>query len=696
MTLILRVNPTGMFSYGISPTIELDCQGIVQLTGINHDRISKTANGSGKSSLFNIVCHLIFGENPVNASDTEIVNEVLGKGCWGKLEFDAAGKCYRVVMTRKWKQGRYPDEKDEKELFDLHEQGSRMDGTDLYFSVWNEPDHKWLDIRGASAKETRAKIIEAFGMSYRQFMTTSYLAQDTANALIKGKNSERMKIITELTDMSVWDRAVANARERVRQQAMQKMELKGRYDGFQAAIASMYKPLTAQELEHLQTEIALKDAAIVDENDKIRSFGIDKDLVIVGIRQDEQTVNSLRVEREAIDAKVRDIDRDIAQIRMGAKLAAQQVQRQNQDGRLVDIAVLETRIKEIDNKVLNLAVGVGVCPKCYQTVTDEHINSIKGEWLIELDRLRHEHFDLCAKANEFTLNENARIQAEQQRLTLEAETTVASLQTKRSEAAVRYDQINQSIGTGMLRLADAHERVRKYDAAIAQCGFNINAYIQIKNSVQQRIDSNTRLIAQIEKLQNDAAVVLATMEAIEVDIRLNEAIIKGMGDKGIKAFKFGAIIATLNELVAEYMRILSDGQVQVWFSPWREKAKAKNADDIVAEIQIFVKEGPKEEVDLKLYSGAERQQITLAIVCAFWRLATMQGGGTNILLLDEMLGPMDEGTSQTAINLINKLRETHFGTIIVVTHSAFVKDQLPHDHLWTAEKRDHITHLYRN
>jgi hypothetical protein len=61
--VIHQVNPTGMFSYGLSNTINLLNRGLVHLVGVNDDK-GGDSNGAGKSSLFNAICELLFQENP--------------------------------------------------------------------------------------------------------------------------------------------------------------------------------------------------------------------------------------------------------------------------------------------------------------------------------------------------------------------------------------------------------------------------------------------------------------------------------------------------------------------------------------------------------------------------------------------------------------------------------------------------------
>jgi len=223
----------------------------------------------------------------------------------------------------------------------------------------------------------------------------------------------------------------------------------------------------------------------------------------------------------------------------------------------------------------------------------------------------------------------------------------------------------------------------------------IDTNLQMAGALTASLEKDADVKRQVAEARDEAGKVQTALDLILESSRYYEVIVKGMGDKGVKAHKFGAMIQVLNDLVAENIRVLTDGQVQVWFSPWREKANAKNGDDVVPEIQIYVKEGPKEQVELALYSGMERQQIVIAIIRAFNKLAILQGAGTNLLFMDEMFGMFDEASAATAIKLMNQLKDSDWGTIIIVTHNPDIKQLIDYDQLWTATKENHITTLKR-
>ena len=686
MPELVAANVTGLFSYGKQSTVELGNQGLIQLTGINYDRLTQDANGSGKSSLFNAICHILYGECPVKgATDTTILNKVWDNGYWGMLKFRGKNNnLYRLVISRKWK-GEYPDASSETDPCDTHEQGHRVDGTDVYLHEWR--DGKWYDIRSAKSAETRTDAIRKFGLSYKQFLTTSYLAQQTGLLLVTGTNKERMAIVTELTQMGVWDRAVDLLRERLKQKSQVVAEANAKISGLQSALSMVPPEIPAEEIILLQSQLVSNTAAIQHGRDFIASTEAaltNKRLTRTNLYAD---LLNARQERNSTTDRVSKVMAELASLRAtrNSLVPAQPKIDMKLEMEPVSIAA---GIQALKAQMSGMMSGAGKCPRCASIVTADHIEAERRLLEAQISNLT------VSYNNALSAVTKARAEASDI-ATQEYNAKIAQL-----DAEISTKLIVPSTVTIDLRIKEAEALVAAIDAEIAASSSaiqaqnnDINTRVYNDQIIRSKIAANDQNIQQRTKLQLEIESIQKSIEILQTDIKAINVCIKGMGDKGIKAHKFGTIIAILNEIIKDYIDVLTNGQVQVWFSPFREKANAKSADDVVAEIQIMVKEGPKEEIDVGMYSGAERQEITLAIICAFWQLAMMQNGGTNVLFLDEIFGMLSNARSDLVLALLDKLKQTHYGTIVVVTHSDYVKDQMQYDNVWTAEKRNHLSTL---
>lgn len=210
---LLSLNPTGMFSYGYSDTIELADKGVVHLIGRNEDK-DFDSNGSGKSSLFNALCEILWGENPTGVSGEKVANTRLEQGFCGRVEFESSGSRYRVTSCRDW----------EKAFFSAdNDNGCVYAGTALFFDTLKSD--VWVDLRGPSMKETRDLVISALGQTYDRFLATSYLSPRAGNVLLKGSNKERMDIMGGVLGLGEWDRITERCRAEKRETEKRKGEL---------------------------------------------------------------------------------------------------------------------------------------------------------------------------------------------------------------------------------------------------------------------------------------------------------------------------------------------------------------------------------------------------------------------------------------------------------------------------------------
>jgi DNA repair protein SbcC/Rad50 len=77
------------------------------------------------------------------------------------------------------------------------------------------------------------------------------------------------------------------------------------------------------------------------------------------------------------------------------------------------------------------------------------------------------------------------------------------------------------------------------------------------------------------------------------------------------------------------------------------------------------------------YSGSETDLANLALRVAISEHVRFQSGGTvGLLVLDEVFGPLDEDRKERMLNALERLKG-RFRQVLVVTHAADIKEQLP-------------------
>lgn len=690
MLTILECNPSGCFSYGLHRTIEFPSNEIIELTGCNHDRLTNTSNGSGKSSLLNSLCHILYGEDPSGASDTEVANSVWNKGCWGYVKYCAPNRStYRIVMARRWTQ-EVPDPNFKKEVTNAI---PYYTGTDIYFDEW--VTNQWVDRRQTKMAETRQAILKTLGMSYSQFLTTSYLAQQKTAQFVTGKNKDRMSIISEMMDLSIWDKARTIASKRATALQSSVTALQSNIAGQRQALDSL-TPIDDTAFIKMYQEIDRLTDLVATSVDNIRRGAVNIEAGNRDLKCAQDQLLDIKVKYETVHKICVAIGSTIQSLETNCKIEVSGAKVPSTETPLQALRLSkEVEIKILHSQLNRLMTGAGLCDRCASQVSESHIVGHRSVIASSINALECELVRIGGDITQARIYDNAAL-TEVRRNINERYAKLIDIERVRMLGAHNQES----------SLSDEMNLVESSIKAISTSVSNLvaegAAYVAERDRALFHIEFTEKNIKYCEEMSTKRQDIVNTIVAneqrltvLEKEMRCAQMVVKGMSDKGIKAHKFGSIIETLNALVSEYVDIVTEGQVKVWFSPWREASKAKSEDDVVAEIQIFVREGPKTAVELNLYSGAERQQITLAIVCAFWRLAGRNGTSTNILLLDEIFNMFDGPTAGLAVKLLSHLRDSHYGTIIVVTHDNVVKQSIDFDQTWTCDKINHLSTIHQ-
>jgi DNA repair exonuclease SbcCD ATPase subunit len=208
------------------------------------------------------------------------------------------------------------------------------------------------------------------------------------------------------------------------------------------------------------------------------------------------------------------------------------------------------------------------------------------------------------------------------------------------------------------------------------------------------VNKNAQITEKRSKLIEQRQVIEAEYAVVKKDHDEWAWLWKNSGDKGFKSWKLASSIDRLNAILAEVLGEI-DPSLKVWCQSFRYKAKAPKQvvkqDDLIHEFTIFVRDGTKSVVPLELYSGGESSVIAIALMVAQWRLSSEQGGGTNLLALDEIASALDQRSSQLVANFIESLK-TVGKTVIMISHNNLI-DIMDFDHKWRVTKKNDISSI---
>lgn len=151
--------------------------GVSQITGFNHD--DNTSEGSGKSSIPNILCWVLYGRIPKDARIDEVIREGTEGSAGGQVELSSGH-----VLVRK----RRPNL-----LKIVTPAGS--------------------DVLGKDAKETQLLINKLIGLDFEAFCQSVYFSQNYPNKFLSSNETSKAQILSEIQDLTVFDRARKRAQD---------------------------------------------------------------------------------------------------------------------------------------------------------------------------------------------------------------------------------------------------------------------------------------------------------------------------------------------------------------------------------------------------------------------------------------------------------------------------------------------------
>lgn len=152
--------------------------GITLIAGQNFD--DNTSEGVGKSSIPNSLCWVLYGRLPKDVNIEDVI-QTGEKSCKVEVELDSG-----IIISR----SRKPNE------LIINKAGQIIQGKD--------------------AKETQKLINDLVGMSFETFCQSVYFGQNYNNKFITANQEDKAKILSELQDLSVFDKAHKQAGDRLK------------------------------------------------------------------------------------------------------------------------------------------------------------------------------------------------------------------------------------------------------------------------------------------------------------------------------------------------------------------------------------------------------------------------------------------------------------------------------------------------
>lgn len=169
--------------------VPLDNQGLVLING--ETKNTPGSNGAGKSNIWEIFSHVLYGATGKEVTNKNIVNRFVGKNYLGEVLLDINGTEYLIKEFR-----------DHSKL-----------GTGIQI-LQGENQEDITPKRSAGHKEPRNKIVELMDLNLKEFFGLVYLCQNYNHVMVSGTHGEKQAYLSSLFGFDKYDLLYKEAKAR--------------------------------------------------------------------------------------------------------------------------------------------------------------------------------------------------------------------------------------------------------------------------------------------------------------------------------------------------------------------------------------------------------------------------------------------------------------------------------------------------
>lgn len=602
--------------------INLRDRGLHLIRGENDDDSSASSNGAGKSSVVDALCWCLFGVTARGAKGDAIVNRHAKKDAMAGVVIDNGASRYVIERHRK---------------DTTHKNALRL-------LLQGKPGEPATDLSKGTDAETQKEVEKILGCSYEVFVAAVYSGQEIMPDLPRMTDRQLKSLIEESAGLERIEAAYEVARQRL-------TEAKGDVANAESATAALRTRLANAEIA-LSKFTHDEQAWEAGRAERVKTAEEAHQQADVALAAAIKAHEEADIRYSAAKPHIERIDQALAEHRSlveADNLAAQEVTRAERAVNLHALQQAQARVAEIQAQIDNPdRHRLQPCKECgtvlesmtredYIAHRQQHLNTALAEF---------------ARQRELALAQKQAIDAARAKraLTQAAIPDVTTMTAQRATLAKTLDSLTAAVQTRNNAKA-ARDLAAQNVKTVKEAA---NPYTSGVKATQTEF-TNTR--AQLEEAERKE-------KAAREKFAVANEVAKIFGPAGVRAQILDTVTPYLNDRTAEYLSVLSDGQIT---AVWTTLSKSASGD-LKEKFSIEV-EHAKGGNDFSLISGGEKRKVRLACALALQDLvASRATQPIDLWIGDEIDDALDPAGLERLMTILErKARER--GTVLVISHS---------------------------
>ena len=619
---------------GIEISFE-ELSNIVLIRGQNIDLDDKTlkesSNGSGKSSIPEIVVYGLFGKtikSPKKFSKNDVVHNLIKKNCKVEVVFDK----YKISR------GRTPD----------------------FLKLWESEDHKWTDeteITQGKSTDTQAKIEGIIGLSYESFIKTSVFTDDTSSYFLEADTPKKREIVENLLNLDIYRQRFDASKNLLKDSKNSLKQYTSEYeilDRNRTAIEQKIEQANQNEISwknNKKKEIATLVVLVKEKKSKLENLNEKEDLA--EYEKAKKRIDEINVEIENNNSIIKKLAENKSVLKESIDLDKKEIETKKDFIRKFDF--------EIKNKKSNVEKNKGqidklhdhkpgqICNVCYGEIDPENYSKVLEKYNEDNDLLEKEIKELSEDISnsnlkelelEFKDKENKVVELFKKEQKINNE-----LSSLRNEF-IRLSAIKEPESNSVKKVLQAEIELLTKEARELKNEYeNVSPYSEIiSNLIEDKKEADEVVEVKKQKIQE-----------AEKEIPYYSFWVDAFGDKGIRKWVVDGIVPALNSRLMYWMQILDNNRLKIEFNNELEESIFKIIND--------------EQIDFFYHtmSAGQKRRLNLAVSLSFAHVMSLTTGACpSMMFLDEVTTNIDPIGVSNIYHMICELAEDR--QIFITTH----------------------------